>query len=117
MSDIATGLDALIDRLTTALPTVTVTRDPAGIVLPCLFVDIPTITSRGMGSITFTAPVRIIVPGPGDLTAAELLLELVTDVLDACGEAEAEPGTFAQAEGAPALPCMTVTTTISIQRS
>lgn len=111
---IAAGLDLFVDRLDAALA-VPVTRDPSAVVPPCVFVDVPAITARTMGATVVKVPVHVIVPEPGDLYAADTLLGLIPDVLDVCGANEATPGTYAPG-GAVAYPCMTVQTTLTIER-
>lgn len=112
---IAAGLDLFVDRLEAALD-VPVTRDPAAVVPPCVFVDIPAIVGRTMAATIVQVPVHLIVPAPGDLYAADTLLGLTPDVLDVCGSNEATPGTYSGG-GTFDYPCMTVQSTITIQRS
>ena len=113
---ITAGIDAFVAQLDAAT-TIDVVDDPAAIVPPCVFVDVPSVIGRTMGAVIVTVPVHLIVPGPGDKTARDALCLHITDVLDACGETAAAAGTFAQTEGVPGLPSMTVTATITIQRS
>lgn len=112
---IAAGLDLFVDRLNDALD-IDATRDPAAVIPPCVFVDIPTISGRTMGATVVQVPVHVIVPAPGDLTAADALLGLIPDVLDVCGSNEATPGTYSQGGGDVVYPCITTTATITIQR-
>lgn len=97
------------DRLTAAgLPA---TTDPAANV-PMVLVDIPDITAvEGKGALTCVLPVRIVVPAPGDATAATALLDALETVLETIPSP-----TLAQADtyGPGELPAYTVTYTVTV---
>jgi hypothetical protein len=116
MSDISDGLDAFV-AVIDAATTLDVVDDPSAIQPPCVFVDIPNVVGRTMGAVIVTVPVHLIVPGPGDKTARDALCLHIPDVLEACGESTAEAGTYSSDPGGPGLPSMTVTATLTIQRS
>lgn len=114
MSYLNTALDEYAEYLAsqTSLPVV---RDPALVLPPCLFLDIPTVTGQTQGATTLAVPVALITDPPADLRAADELMDLLPDVLTACGEANAEPRPVPL--GDHTYPAMVVTATITISRS
>jgi hypothetical protein len=110
------ALDEIVSRLDAGTTGLHVTRDPGTLQPPCVLVDVPTITSATMRGYQVTLPVRLIVPGPGNLKAAEQLLDLLPDLLNVLQEDNATPGSYSPNPDVPGLPCMTVTTTVTIER-
>lgn len=68
-----------------------VTTDPATVIPPCVFIDLPAVTGRGMASVNLNVPVYLVAEGSADQIAGTYLLEHLTDFLTATSTAVANP--------------------------
>jgi hypothetical protein len=94
MSVIGQELDALVDALRAEFPAVQVTRVPAHMVPPCLFVGPPIITGRTLTGWLLDVPVSVVAPGPAGIEHLEALLAGVEGLLEAAGQGTAFPQPF-----------------------
>ena len=78
MSLISTGLDQFAAVLT-AKTGLIVTRDPATVIPPCIFLAAPTISGRTQGGFILQVPVHLVSEGIGDAIADEWLMDNVLD--------------------------------------
>lgn len=84
------ALDQMVAQLHMAL-NIRVTRDPATVVAPCVFVDFPTINTSTLQAATMQVPVYLVAPAPGDLRASQWLLDNTPKFLAALAVREATP--------------------------
>jgi hypothetical protein len=111
-------LDALAAQVAegTGLPT---TRDPGavgGLVASdaggCVLIGFPTAVGRLLDGANLDVPVVLVTRAPGDLRAADWLLEHLDDVLTACRAGSAANGPLDV--GDLSFPAVTVTTRIAL---
>lgn len=97
MNGFSDQLDVMVGKLAAAgLPA---TRDP-GAIPPMVLVDLPTGVSGNHAAWRTEVPVRIVVPPPGNLDAAQALLDMLQVVLVTLGAATFYPTTYVTTGGA-----------------
>ena len=68
-----------------------VTTDPAKVIPPIIFVDLPTVTGRTMAGVTLSVPVYLVAEGSGDQIAGAYLLDHLPDLLNSTATVDASP--------------------------
>ena len=92
----------------------TVTRDPAVAVPPCVLIDTPAITNRTLAAFTLEVPVYLLGSGAGDKTTGDQLLARIPSLMEAVEATEATPRPITVGE--VTYPGMTITATITITK-
>ena len=106
------ALDEMVAELHMALA-IRVTRDPATVVAPCVFVDFPTVESTTLQAATMSVPVYLVAPAPGDLRASQWLLDHTPKFLAALATREATPRPLVLA--GVEHPAVTATATLTVR--
>lgn len=90
MSNIQAKLDELVEYLA-AESGIRTTRNPAKVIAPCIFVDVPAVTGVTMGKTIIEVPVWLIAPGQADLISFNWLADHVEQFVRICKTTTADP--------------------------
>jgi hypothetical protein len=92
-----------------------VTTDPATVIPPVVFIDLPAVTGRTMGAVTLNVPVYLVAEGSADQIAGTYLLAHLPAFLDATSTAVANPRPLDV--GGQQWPAYTVQATLTVKES
>lgn len=93
MTTITERLDEFTEALSLEMG-IQATRDPAFVIAPCLFVDLPRLVNSTLDGVIMEVPVWLMAEGPADMISAEWLLGHVEKLVELCGTLDAEPITY-----------------------
>jgi hypothetical protein len=86
------ALDELAAQLQAVFPTTRVTRDPGGVLPPCLHIGLPTSVGMNLaGGLAVEVPVYVVGTQPGDQAGMDPVLDMLLPVLQSLGVRDAAP--------------------------